>query len=196
MKAGGSIIQAELKQDRTAVMGFAVEGRGYAAPKRKALRLDGHSGTVVLDLPAIAPGDRFEPAAVKVTGATFYGKLEDYAGLAVREALVRDIWIISTDAGGPVDDIVEGVNGNIIPLSGDAQYLRQAVIAILDDAERFRRHHNPFKDKLTLFGDQALELQGIYAEIIEQAPPSAVAAVRLIPSIDGLEPGDGYRARS
>jgi hypothetical protein len=86
MKAGGSIIQAELKQDRTAVMGFAVEGRGYAAPKRKALRLDGHSGTVVLDLPAIAPGDRFEPAAVKVTGATFYGKLEDYAGLAVREA--------------------------------------------------------------------------------------------------------------
>ena len=87
MKAGGSIIQAELKQDRTAVMGFAVEGRGYAAPKRKALRLDGHSGTVVLDLPAIAPGDRFEPAAVKVTGATFYGKLEDYAGLAVREDL-------------------------------------------------------------------------------------------------------------
>lgn len=43
------------------------------------------SGTRTFDLPQILPGDRFEPAAVAVTGAAFAGKLRHFAGVSVRE---------------------------------------------------------------------------------------------------------------
>lgn len=88
-------------------------------------------------------------------------------GLAVREALVRDVWVISTDAGGTVEDIVDGVNGTIIPLSSDPRYLRQALADALEHPERFAHPHNAFKGSITLCSDQALELQGIYADVIE-----------------------------
>lgn len=87
-------------------------------------------------------------------------------GLAVREALVRDVWVISTDAGGTVEDIVDGVNGTIIPLSSDPRYLRQALADALEHPERFAHPHNAFKGSITLCSDQALELQGIYADVI------------------------------
>ncbi|AZL73833.1 DUF535 domain-containing protein [Pseudomonas oryziphila] len=87
-------------------------------------------------------------------------------GLAVREALVRDVWVISTDAGGTVEDIVDGVNGTIIPLSSDPRYLREALADALEHPERFAHPHNAFKGSITLCSDQALELQGIYADVI------------------------------
>ncbi|WP_323744562.1 glycosyltransferase family 4 protein [Pseudomonas sp. UFMG81] len=88
-------------------------------------------------------------------------------GLAVREALVRDVWVISTDAGGTVEDIVDGVNGTIIPLSSDPRYLRQALADVLEHQERFRQHHNRFKGNITLCSDQALELEGLYGEALQ-----------------------------
>ncbi|WP_313463241.1 glycosyltransferase [Pseudomonas nitroreducens] len=87
-------------------------------------------------------------------------------GLTIREALVRDVWVISTDAGGTVEDIVDGTNGTIIPLTSDEQYLKDAIVSILDDQERFLNHSNPFKNDITLFSRQALELQGFYEKII------------------------------
>ncbi|VVM38409.1 hypothetical protein PS623_00145 [Pseudomonas fluorescens] len=94
-------------------------------------------------------------------------------GLAVREALVRDVWVISTHSGGTVEDIIEGVNGTIIPLSGDETYLRQAIVAILDDQPRFARHRNPFKDNIIVFSDQASELLGFYDEVLSEADAAA-----------------------
>nr|WP_244216138.1 DUF535 family protein [Pseudomonas reidholzensis] len=104
-------------------------------------------------------------------------------GLAVREALVRDVWVITTHAGGAVEDIVDGVNGTIIPLSADERYLRQALAEILDNPARFAQHRNTFKDSITLFSDQALELQGIYEEVLSVgatagSQPSAIDSLK------------------
>jgi glycosyltransferase involved in cell wall biosynthesis len=49
-------------------------------------------------------------------------------GLVVREALARNVWVISTDAGGAVEDIVAGKNGAVIPLSDDGTELKKAVL--------------------------------------------------------------------
>ena len=88
-------------------------------------------------------------------------------GLAVREALVRDVWVISTHAGGTVEDIVDGVNGTLIPLSADEKYLREALVEILEHPERYRQHRNTFKQGITLCSDQALELQAMYDDVLK-----------------------------
>nr|WP_281075580.1 DUF535 family protein [Pseudomonas sp. BP8] len=104
-------------------------------------------------------------------------------GLAVREALVRDVWVISTHAGGTVEDIVDGVNGTIIPLSADERYLRQALSDVLQNQARFAQHRNTFKDSITLFSDQALELQAIYEDVLSVgatagSQPSVIDSLR------------------
>lgn len=96
-------------------------------------------------------------------------------GLAVREALVRDVWVISTHAGGTVEDIVDGVNGTLIPLSADEAYLREALLDILEHPARYQQHRNSFKQGITLCSDQALELLGIYEEVLGTTTPNAPA---------------------
>lgn len=106
----------------------------------------------------------------------FPTQLKETFGLSVREALARDVWVISTQGGGTVEDIVDGVNGTIIPLSTDEKYLRQALSDVLENPQRYLDHRNPFKASIKLCSDQALELQGIYAEVLKQAPLSGVSA--------------------
>lgn len=93
-------------------------------------------------------------------------------GLAVREALVRDVWVISTHAGGTVEDIVDGVNGTLIPLSANEKYLRAALAEILEHPERYRQHRNTFKHSITLCSDQALDLLGVYDEVLSLSSPA------------------------
>ncbi len=52
-------------------------------------------------------------------------------GLTVREALIRDVWVIATDAGGVVEDIVDGKNGNIIPFDDGEPRLAPSSRALL-----------------------------------------------------------------
>ncbi|WP_449434911.1 glycosyltransferase family 4 protein [Pseudomonas putida] len=96
-------------------------------------------------------------------------------GLAVREALVRDVWVITTNAGGTVEDIVDGVNGTIIPLSADPKYLSQALSDVLGNQARYLQHRNTFKRSITLCSDQALELQGFYEEVLKVVAPKGSA---------------------
>ncbi|MNZ11465.1 D-inositol-3-phosphate glycosyltransferase [compost metagenome] len=117
----------------------------------------------------------------------FPTQLKETFGLSVREALARDVWVISTQGGGTVEDIVDGVNGTIIPLSTDEKYLRQALSDVLENQQRFLEHRNPFKASIKLCSDQALELQGIYEDVLKQASlsqassagqPSVIASLR------------------
>ncbi|WP_316250532.1 glycosyltransferase family 4 protein [Pseudomonas fluorescens] len=117
----------------------------------------------------------------------FPTQLKETFGLSVREALARDVWVISTQGGGTVEDIVDGVNGTIIPLSTDEKYLRQALSDVLENQQRFLEHRNPFKASIKLCSDQSLELQGIYADVLKQASlsqassagqPSVIASLR------------------
>jgi glycosyltransferase involved in cell wall biosynthesis len=57
-------------------------------------------------------------------------------GLTVREAIIRDVWVIATDAGGVVEDIKPGKNGTIIPFRDDGTALVEAVV---DAVERLGR---------------------------------------------------------
>lgn len=49
-------------------------------------------------------------------------------GLTVREAIARNVWVIATDAGGVVEDILPGRNGVVIPFADDGPALRAAVV--------------------------------------------------------------------
>ena len=108
----------------------------------------------------------------------FPTQLKETFGLSVREALARDVWVISTQGGGTVEDIVDGVNGTIIPLSTDEQYLRQALSDALENQARLLNHRNPFKASIKVCSDQAQELQRIYENLLDQASPAGPAAER------------------
>lgn len=92
-------------------------------------------------------------------------------GLTVREALLRDIWVISTDCGGPAEDLRDGVNSNIVPI-GDTAAFREAVVAILRQPERLRAYSNPDKSAIRFFPEQALETR----EFLARAAGSRTAA--------------------
>jgi len=80
-------------------------------------------------------------------------------GLTVREALIRDIWVIATDAGGVVEDIVDGENGNVIPLLDNGTALKTAIERALDSTETIIQHTNPYKSKIVDLDQQATELR-------------------------------------
>lgn len=82
-------------------------------------------------------------------------------GLTVREALIRGKWVISTDAGGVVEDIIDGVNGTVIPMTKDHAFLVNAMKAILDDG-KIRDLPVGNKANIRTFGEQANELQRHY----------------------------------
>jgi hypothetical protein len=76
--------EAKVKnQARPEIMGAQKAGRAHGIPALPQPHTQ--SGTLILDLPQILPGDRFEPAAVTVTGEAFYGKLKAFANVTVRE---------------------------------------------------------------------------------------------------------------
>lgn len=88
----------------------------------------------------------------------FPSQWKESFGLTVREALLRDIWVIATDAGGAAEDIVPGENGTLIPIGPDEAPLRDAIAAILDHPERLAGWSNPHKGRIRGFDEQADEL--------------------------------------
>lgn len=91
-------------------------------------------------------------------------------GLTVREALIRDIWIIATDAGGVVEDIVDGENGDIIPLLDDGSALKAAVERALDRSTALMHHHNPYKAKIVDHEQQAEDLYQHLSRVSRERP--------------------------
>ncbi len=88
----------------------------------------------------------------------FPSQWKESFGLTVREALLRDIWVIATDSGGAVEDLIEGENGNIIPISPDSSHLRAAMEKVIDNRAALSSYVNPYKDRIQSFDGQADEL--------------------------------------
>ncbi|WP_386083003.1 glycosyltransferase [Vreelandella sp. F11] len=88
-------------------------------------------------------------------------------GLTIREALARNVWVITTDAGGVVEDIIPGENGIIIPFSDKGERLKEAVL----ESIRVFKNYRPGDEiklensQLTYFEDQAEELAEILVDV-------------------------------
>ena len=96
----------------------------------------------------------------------FPSQWKESFGLTVREALLRDVWVIATDAGGAAEDITPGENGTVLPLSDDPEPLRAAVADLLRHPERLDGYVNPHKARITSFDAQAEELAGILRTVV------------------------------
>lgn len=93
-------------------------------------------------------------------------------GLTVREALVRNVWVISTDAGGAVEDIVHGVNGLVVPFEDEGDELKRAIfqtIEYFDDIE-YGQEICLDSSGIRFFEEQTQELMGIYFDILGRQP--------------------------
>ncbi len=113
-------------------------------------------------------------------------------GLTVREALLRDVWVIATDAGGVTEDIVDGVNGDIIPFDDDGTALRQAVDCRLVLGAKAYAHVNPEKAGIATFETQAEELHGMLAAVALQ--PRAAREIET-PSLGAVSASTATRPR-
>jgi glycosyltransferase involved in cell wall biosynthesis len=89
----------------------------------------------------------------------FPSQWKESFGLTVREALLRDVWVVATDGGGAAEAVTDGVNGTLIPLDGDAARLRAVIEDLLDNPARVRGFRNPLKESIIGFDEQAAALR-------------------------------------
>ncbi len=93
----------------------------------------------------------------------FPSQWKESFGLTIREALVRDVWVISTDAGGVIEDIIEMENGNIVPI-GDSLGFKTHINESISNASKLQNYSNPHKDVIRAYDAQVEELLGYYAD--------------------------------
>ena len=106
----------------------------------------------------------------------FPSQWKESFGLTVREALIRDVWVIATDSGGAAEEIVPGVNGTLVPMTDDPDPLADAIRAALDDPAAIRARRNPHRAGIATLDDQARELHAMLREVVN--PPASGAEPR------------------
>lgn len=98
----------------------------------------------------------------------FPSQWKESFGLTVREAMLRDVWVISTECGGPSEDLVSGVNGDVVDMN-DSEGYRQAILKCLQNPEFIREYKNPLAAQVRTFNQQADELHGLMKTTIEES---------------------------
>ena len=91
-------------------------------------------------------------------------------GLVVREAIVRNVWVIATDAGGVPEDIIENINGNIIDFNSTELDLKNIIEQYIykHEQEYFNLESITLeKNHISSFEDQAKELSSIIERILK-----------------------------
>ena len=96
----------------------------------------------------------------------FPSQWKESFGLTIREALVRDVWVVSTNAGGVIEDIVDGENGNIIDMNSQESF-KSAITKLLHNPEFFKQYENPHKSLIRNFKEQADELSLFYKRVLK-----------------------------
>jgi glycosyltransferase involved in cell wall biosynthesis len=87
----------------------------------------------------------------------FPTQVKESFGLVVREALIRHKWAIVTDGGGTTEDLIDGVNGRVIPLGQSPGPLREAVLECFE--RDWSLYRNPYAEAIVTFDQQAVELR-------------------------------------
>jgi glycosyltransferase involved in cell wall biosynthesis len=102
-------------------------------------------------------------------------------GLAAREALARGVRVIATASGGVVEDIVDGVNGAVVPI-GDADAFRDAMREAMADAARGAGERGAAAN-IRDYRAQARELKGLLLEACRQRAARPQEKVAHLPAI-------------
>ncbi len=121
-------------------------------------------GTVRI-VPAFQAADR-DDFYQSIDVLLFPSQWPESFGLTVREALVRNKWVIATDQGGAAEAIEPGVNGTLIPITDDIVPLRNAVLDLLDRKSDLTNWVNPATGNTRDFATQANELRELLASLI------------------------------
>ncbi|RKH68602.1 class I SAM-dependent methyltransferase [Corallococcus aberystwythensis] len=96
-------------------------------------------------------------------------------GLTVREAMARNVWVVTTASGGVSEDIVEGVNGNVLAM-GDAEGFRRVLRDLMAHPERLARDPGPQRVTVRDYETQARELREFLSGLV--TPPAARSTPR------------------
>lgn len=95
----------------------------------------------------------------------FPSQCQESYGLTVREARLRQVWVIATDGGGTTEALTPGVDSTIVPLDGRHEALRDAMRAIIDRPED-HVPQPPDPVSVPTFAEQARQLTQIYEDAI------------------------------
>lgn len=87
----------------------------------------------------------------------FPSQWKESFGLTVREALARDVWVISTDSGGVAEDLEIGINASVTPFGSGVSELRACIEGALDK-KQWDNYRNPLAHAIRGYDEQAREL--------------------------------------
>jgi glycosyltransferase involved in cell wall biosynthesis len=82
-------------------------------------------------------------------------------GLTVREAIARNVFVITSDCGGPSECIEHGVNGLVFP-KGDIKAFQDCLKFIFENEEMIRAYKTKQYGDIRTYKEQALELISIF----------------------------------
>ncbi len=166
------------------VKGFSIVKRGFEALQRSDWKLVLVDNTLNLGFSSVDAAQWTVQGTLSVVPAYTQDGIDDFFdgvdvlvfpsqwkesfGLTVREALVRDVWVIATQDGGPAEAIIDGVNGTLIPLDGRHEPLTQAVQALLAQSSMFDGYTNRQAGEIIDYDVQATALRATLAEVVER----------------------------
>jgi O-antigen biosynthesis protein len=87
----------------------------------------------------------------------FPSQCKESFGLTVREALARHVWVISTDCGGPAEDVSPGVNGDLLAMD-DALGFQKAIEQLIKKPGLLNNYRNPHAQHIHSYEDQVQDL--------------------------------------
>lgn len=122
---------------------------------------------------SVVPGytqDNIDEFFESIDVLLFPSRCKESFGLTVREAIARDVWVITTDSGGVSECIVEGKNGNVIPFASDSKELERAMNDVIIKYKKLRFGDVIDLPKKTIkyFDDQVESLVHIYNSHIQR----------------------------
>lgn len=95
----------------------------------------------------------------------FPSQWKESYGLTVREALLRDVWVVCTHPGGQSEDVMDGINGTYISLYDGSEELKKVIEGFLEQPSFLDAYLNPYKDHIMTYEQQADELFEIYNSV-------------------------------
>lgn len=125
-------------------------------------------GSVKVDFVPAYSQDTMDTFFAGIDVLLFPSQWKESFGLTVREALARDVWVVATDCGAPVEDIVDGENGTVIPFDFSHYALKDAIVELAD--RQWQGYVNPYRDSLHNFDQQSAELDAMFTELVVGKP--------------------------